>query len=178
MDNFSDLEKDIAGDWLSIQKRIQDDERREKELNSPTRLHCSYKEFYKRIYEYAYNHSNYNREIALHEILRMVLSGNEKLPAGFENIWNVLCDTHRHAINTIECMNCGEKYELLYKRTIPSVSYKFGQGIADAITMRYELIYCPKCGKPVGRLNEGTFISLTTYNNIHGNMEERSNDIK
>lgn len=176
MGDFNDLENDIAGNWLSIQKRIQDEERREEELNNPKRLHCTYKEFYKIIYQALYEPSEHGKDIALHEMFRMVLSSNEEVPKGFEKIWNVFCDIYKHTISEIECMSCGEKYDILYERVKQPISYEFGEYITDTITIRYEPIYCPKCSRVIGKLEKGTFISLTT--SIHGNMEERSNDIR
>jgi hypothetical protein len=43
MSNFSDLENDIDGDWLDIQKRIQEEEKKKKRkrIKIPKRLNCS-----------------------------------------------------------------------------------------------------------------------------------------
>lgn len=163
MVDFNDLENDIAGDWLDIQKRIQDEEIKEEELNSPKRLHCRYKDFYKLIYQIAYeDRMDLERSTALHEILRMVLSGSDRMPIGFERIWDVFCDSYRNHVSEIECMSCGEKYDILYKRERrPMVSYELGAGFADEITMRYESIYCPKCSRVIGKLEEGHFINIT-----------------
>jgi hypothetical protein len=180
MSNFSDLENDIAGDWLAIQKKIQADEKREEELNSPKRPICTYKDFYRIIYQLFYDGADLERSQALHEILRMVLSGSERMPEGFERIWNALCNSYEHGTNTIECMSCGEHYDVLYKRTRPVVSYEFGTGIADSMMMsRHEPIYCPICSRVIGRLEAETFIGLTKRN-IHAerDMEEGGNDFK
>jgi predicted RNA-binding Zn-ribbon protein involved in translation (DUF1610 family) len=179
MDDFDELEKEIAGDWLAIQKKIKSEELREKEINNPKRLHCSYKDFYKAIYNVAHNGMESVENLnELHAILRMVLSGSGRSPEGFEKIWDAFCESYRHDVGTIECMNCGEKYDILYKRTRPVVSYDHGDMINSSRTY-YDFVYCPKCGKIIGRIGRGTLISLTTYNNIHDKyMEERSNDIK
>ncbi len=183
MDDFNDLEKDIAGDWLAIQKRIEAEEHREyaeQEMNRPKRLHCTYKDFYRAVHRLVYDGiESAERRNELHEILRMVLSGHGNLPEGFEKIWDAFCDSYKHDIRTVECMNCGEKYDILYKRTRPTVSYNRGDILYNMI-IKHDVIYCPSCGRVLGRIEHGTLISLTTYNNIHDDryMEERSNDIK
>jgi len=165
MDNFENLEKDIDGDWLSIQEKIQEDEEKEKlkkESKSPKRLHCTYKEFYRKIHEVFYCFDSYEWSARVHEILRMVLRDNEKMPKGFEKIWDAFCDTRNHAINFIQCYYCKEKYDVLYKRTRPVVSYEQG-AFRDMYTIEQDTIYCPKCNNPFGRIEKGAFIGLINH---------------
>lgn len=177
MNNFNDLENDLAGDWLDVQRKIQEYDEKEREYNSPKRMHCSYRRFYQKLYKIALDGVNLDRSMELHEILRMVFTGSREMPKGFERIWDAFCNSYEYDTNTIECMSCGEKYDILYKITRPMVSYNFGQGIADSIEIRMDAIYCPKCSRIIGRLERGTFISLTT-NNIHVKSMEERNDIK
>jgi len=183
MDNFNDLENDIAGDWLAIQEKIREEEGIEKEKNNPKKLYCTYERFYKLICECYYDGIDLNRSMALHEIMHRVICSNESMPDGFERVWNVFCNSHEHNVSKIECMSCGELYNITYKRTIvrPLSVYDMGDGYADTmIRPRQDAIYCPKCSRVLARLDSGTFISLT-ISKIHEdriNMEERSNDIK
>jgi hypothetical protein len=180
MSNFSDLENDIAGDWLDIQKRIQEEDKKEREKNNPKRLNCSYREFYNLICESYFDGFDHDRSQAMHEIMRMVISSNERMPDGFERVWDAFCNSYEHDVSTIECMSCGEHFDITYKRVRPLCAYDIGDHIADTRMMpRQECIYCPKCSRVIGRLDKGTFISLTT-SKIHDRkyMEERSNDIR
>jgi hypothetical protein len=117
----------------------------------------------------------------MHEIMRRVIGNNERMPQGFERIWDAFCNSYEHDVSTIECMSCGENYDITYKRIRPLCAYDIGDGYADTRMMpRQDNIYCPKCSRGIGRLDKGTFISLTT-SKIHDDrryMEERSNDIK
>jgi hypothetical protein len=60
----------------------------------------------------------------VHEILRMVLRDNEKMPEGFEKIWDAFCDTRTSCYKLYTMLTCKENFDVLYKRTRPVVSYE------------------------------------------------------
>jgi hypothetical protein len=61
MSNFENLENDIAGDWLVYSKENtgRRRKRKRKKSKSPKSLHCTYKEFYRKIHEVFYCFDSY-----------------------------------------------------------------------------------------------------------------------
>lgn len=183
LENFTDLENDICGDWLDIQKRIQEKEQKEqkeieeREMLEPKRMQCNFAEFYKILYKILMYGYGEKQKYELNRILSMVFRSGERMPEGFEEIWNILCSPYEYSSTTITCY-CKNKFDILFKRKRFRERYEFG--ISGQMTIQHEHIFCPKCGRIIGHLEADQIVSIVNHNNIQKEiyMEERSNDIK
>lgn len=191
-DIFSDLEKDIEGDWELIQSKIRKEEYKEninKVLKEPKRFNfIDFRNFYKCMVEIAYKKTRFGSEFF--EILaRKIIhdTSEEKLPKSLISIFNALCNTTEYNVITEKCINCKNIYDVTYKKEknyLNSLYIYERYNIENKVyteTMKTENIICPKCGIKLITLINGKMISISltpkdSKNGITG--EEGEYDIK
>jgi len=194
---LDDIESDINGDWINIQKSIQASIKEEKEkekekeikeeIKNPNRIYFpNFKEFYEviiRIYEnISYGCDlNYLRSM-LGEILRR---SSEKMPTSFHKIWEMFCNPSEYRYTTVKCNRCGDVFDILFKEDYHRVLYTGEIGTDNSYaTIKTKIIYCYSCGERIAHFNECSVMGI--YKHFHVDkrkyeinyMEERSNGFK
>lgn len=185
-DIFSDLEKDIEGDWKEIQTKIRNKENREMRLQKPRRPYFpSFKEFYSILVDIAYGTKSELEYTVQRLVRRMVYNHgyDSILPNTIIKLWEVIFNPERFECESnYQCPRCKNKFDIIYERHYTNVEInEFRNVILGERRMNFSSVCCPICGERFVNLRDAELVSVSlspkdTFDDNY--RRERRYDIK
>jgi hypothetical protein len=187
-DIFSDLERDIEGDWNNIRTKIIDKQNREIKLRKPKRCYfSSFQEFYRILVDIAYGTKS-ELEYTIQKLVRRMFYDNDfdRIPNTVIKIWEAIFNPIDFGcITNIKCNSCNKKYDILYKQQLNQVDYSSFEFTINMNEIRQiNRIFCPNCGHVLSHIMDGYLVSVSlspndTVSSYDKNIgRERRYDIK
>lgn len=188
-DVFSDLEKDIDGDWKNIQTQIRNKQDREMRLQEPKRFYfSSFQEFYRILVDIAYGTKS-ELEYTIQKLIgRMFYDNNfDGIPNSVIRIWEAIFNPiDFECRNNVSCNNCNKKYDVIYKKENTRIYYtvrEFSMNRYEEMTRKIIRVYCPNCGIHLLNIFDGNLVSVSlspedTIDSYDEYRRERRYDIK
>lgn len=184
-DIFSDLEKDIEGDWGELQVKIRNKQNREEMIKKPRRFFLpGFKKFYKILVDIAYGTKS-EIDYSIKMLTREIVYDNTKfdrLPNFVMRLWDVIFNpAYFKCHSNIPCRRCNKEFDVIYEpNTISYVSREFGNHMIER-RMMVNRVFCPYCGEMLTNLANAELVSVSlspkdTFDDEY--RRERRYDIK